>query len=32
MKKQHNSSRIKNDKITKRKKNHGVPLEGYVAS
>ena len=31
MKKQYKSSIIKNHKIT-RKKNHGVPLKGYVAS
>ena len=30
MKKQYKSSRIKNNKITK-KKNDGVPLKGYVA-
>ena len=31
MKKQYKSSRIKNHKI-KKKKNDGVPLEGYAAS
>ena len=32
MKKQYQSSRIKNHKITKKKKIDGVPLKGYVAS
>ena len=32
MKKQYKSSRIKNHKITKKKKKNGVPLKGYVAS
>ena len=35
MKKQYNSSIIKNHKITnkkRKKKNDGIPLKGYVAS
>ena len=32
MTKQYKSSRIKNHNITKKKKNDGVPLKGYVAS
>ena len=32
MKKQFKSSRIKNHKITKKKKMMGVPLKGYIAS
>ena len=33
MKKQYKSSRIKNHKITKKKKkDYGIPLKGYIAS
>ena len=32
MKKQYKSSIIRNNKITKKKKNDGIPLKGYVAS
>ena len=32
MEKQYKSPIIKNHKITKKKKNYGVPLKGYIAS
>ena len=32
MRRQYKSSKIKNKEITKKEKNDGVPLKGYVAS